>query len=109
MAKFALPASLAVALSGLLALAGCDSTPDATATDDEAMAESTATTMDSGIVAAPAATETVIATSGATTAATPSDGTTTVTTGPDGTSVTVDDVHAPVEADGATATVTPNR
>ena len=99
--KYALPA-----LAAALALAGCDSTPADTTTT----AESTDAPTDSGAMAAPAATETVIATPGATVTAA-DDGTTTVTTGPNGTSVKVDgkDVDAQVGPGGVTATVTPDR
>ena len=100
MLKYTIPA-----LAAALALTGCDSTPEA----DDIMAESTDATMDSGAMAAPTATETVVATPGATMSA--DDGTTTVTTGPGGTSVKVDgrDVDAEVGPGGATATVTPDR
>lgn len=101
--KYALPV-----LAAALALTACDSTTESDA-DTGMMDESTTATMDTGAMAAPTATDTVVATPGATMTA--NDGTTTVQTGPDGTSVKVDgrDVDATVGPDGATATVTPDR
>lgn len=94
------------ALAAALALAGCDSTP----ADTVATAESTDAAMDSGAMAGPAATETVVVPTDGTMVTTDADGTN-VTVGAGGTPVRIDgdDVDASVGPDGATATAAPDR